>query len=126
MQNKPIPHNDANKRELKGLQMAREIGLKGNPDVSIQRLNKMTYKVRSQSDSSKWYMVVAKYDSTIVDVNQKWTCKCPDNTFTHIACKHIHAVLFSKAFRKKVYQDTIFQTPIDQHVINESSLGKIV
>lgn len=79
----------------------------------------MTYKVRSQSDTSKWYMVV--------QTEGAWTCDCPDSTYRHVACKRIHAVLFSKAFRKKVYQDTLFQTPVNQHIINESNeLGKIV
>jgi hypothetical protein len=111
-------------RELRGLEMAREIGQKGNPDVSIQRLNKMNYKVRSQSDPAKWYTVIAKYDSTIADVNQKWTCECPDNTFRHITCKHIHAVLFSKAFRKRVYQAPFYRHQSTNTLSTNLRLGR--
>src|SRR5581483_8271305 len=114
----PIAHQpDA--REMKGLAMAKDVSQKGKADVAIQLLNEMTYKVKSQSDTSKWYMVV--------QTEGAWTCECPDSTYRHVTCKHIHAVLFSKAFRKKVYEDTLFQTPVNQHIINESNeLGKIV
>ncbi|HZD83338.1 MAG TPA: SWIM zinc finger family protein, partial [Nitrososphaeraceae archaeon] len=33
-----------------------------------------------------------------------WTCDCPDFSFRHTECKHIHAVKFSKLLRKQVYQ----------------------
>lgn len=113
-------------RELKGLAMAKDLQ-KGTPDVSIQRLNKLTYRVKSQSAADKWYTVTMKYDAEVRDIGSKWSCDCPDHTFRHVTCKHIHAVLFSKAFRKKVYQDILLQTPVNQHIINEAThLGKIV
>jgi putative transposase len=122
------PSTPEKTRELRGLEMAKNIGgQKGKSDVAIQRLNKLTYKVRSQSDLSKWYTVVMKYDSLIQDIGSKWTCDCPDHSFRNVTCKQIHAVLFSKAFRKKVYQDTLLQTPVNQHIINEvNQLDKIV
>jgi len=49
----------------------------------------------------------------------------PDHTFRNVTCKHIHAVLFSKLLRKKVYQDT-FPTPINQSIIQAMQLGRIV
>jgi putative transposase len=104
-----------NRREMKGLEMAREFNT--TPDVSIQRLNKLTYKVRSQSDPSKWY--------SVFKIINGWRCECPDFTFRHITCKHIHAVIFSKLLRKRIYQDT-FPTLINQHIIDAKKLGKIV
>jgi transposase-like protein len=118
-----------NARELKGLEMARGIGRDGQPDVTIQRLNKLTYKVRSQSDPEKWYTVVKQYAKTFGENirDGQWTCDCPDHTFRKVVCKHIHSVLFSKLLRKKVYQDTLLQTPVNQNIINEANqLGKIV
>ena len=37
-------------REMRGMAIANEIGRRNNPDVSIQRMNKLTYKVKSQSN----------------------------------------------------------------------------
>lgn len=108
--------------------MANEIGRRNNPDVSIQRMNKLTYKVKSQSDPSKWYLVVKEYARTFGDKHDgKWSCRCPDYTFRHIECKHIHAVIFSKLLRKKVYKDVLLGLSPNQQVINEAiDLGKIV
>jgi putative transposase len=114
------------KREIRGLEMARAISDK--PDVSIQRLNKLTYKVKSQSDSTKFYTVVKQYGKTFGENvrDGKWTCDCPDHTFRNVICKHIHAVLFSKLLRKKVYQDNLIQTPVNQNIIDANKLGQIV
>ena len=120
---------ESTSRELRGLAMAKgAIGRRGNPDVSIQRMNKLTYKVKSQSDPSKWYTVIRAYGSNIGEREKThWTCDCPDFTFRHVDCKHVHAVIFSKLLRKKVYQDTLLQTPINQHILNEGKeLGKIL
>lgn len=112
-------------RELRGLEMAKDWS-KDTPDLSIQRLNKLTYKVKSQSGADRWYTVLMNYGEAW-DIEKKWTCDCPDHVYRHVVCKHIHAVLFSRAFRKKVYQDVLLQTPINQHIINEANqLGKIV
>ncbi|MEP0824001.1 MAG: DDE-type integrase/transposase/recombinase [Nitrososphaera sp.] len=115
-----------NAREMRGMEMARAISDK--PDVAIQRLNKLTYKVKSQSDASKFYTVIKQYSKTYGDNMRdgKWTCDCPDHTFRNVICKHIHAVLFSKLLRKKVYQDNLIQTPINQNIIDANKVGKIV
>lgn len=117
------------RRQMKGLEMASSFGKRDQPDVTIQRLNKVTYKVKSQSDPCKWYMVIMQYGSEKFPRwygESGWTCDCPDHTFRHVICKHIHAVLFSKLLRKKIYHDTLLQTPIDQNIINANSLGKVV
>ena len=67
-----------------GISTANEIGRRNNPEVSIQRLNKLTYKVKSQSNHDKWYTVINTY-------KEGWTCDCPDFTFRHLECKHVHA-----------------------------------
>lgn len=111
------------RRQMKGLEMARTI--RRTPDVAIQRLNKLTYKIRSQSDSTKFYDVIKQYSKTFGDDVKEghWICDCPDHTFRHVVCKHIHAVLFSKLLRKKVYADIVFtQTPINQNIVNVDPL----
>ncbi len=121
------PTSDMTTREVKGLAMAKDLDSK-TPDLSIQRLNKLTYKVRSQSDSNKWYTVVKQ------EARNNWTCDCPDFTFRLVKanvvdkrCKHIHAVLFSKLLRRQIYHDQLIQTPINQDIINESNkIGKII
>ncbi len=53
-------------REMKGLEMASRMRTKNEPDVSIRRLNKRTYKVHSQTDaSSTWF----SRSSMVGDVN---------------------------------------------------------
>jgi putative transposase len=110
-------NNGMTTREIRGLEMANKFGIANQPDVSIQRLNKLTYKVRSQSDPSKWY--------SVFKIINGWRCECPDFVFRHVTCKHIHAVIFSKLLRKKIYHDT-FPTPINQNTIDAKNLGKIV
>jgi transposase-like protein len=126
--------NVAGRREMKGLEMAKGFGSKSNPDVTIQRLNKLTYKVKSQSNSDKWYTVIKQYAKTFGDNirDGQWICDCPDFSFraaskkdgmTDGKCKHIHAVMFSKLLRKKVYQDIVLtQTPINQNIVNVDPL----
>lgn len=120
--------NQQRSRELKGLEMAKKIGRRNEPDVSIQRLNKLTYKVRSQSDSTKWYTVIKQYTKTMGENirDGKWMCDCPDHAFRNVVCKHIHAVLFSKLLRRKVYQDSLVQIPINQNIIEANKISKIV
>jgi putative transposase len=107
--------NNITTREMRGLAMASEIGRRNNPDVSIKRMNKLTYKVNSQSNHDNWYTVINTYDSG-------WVCDCPDFTFRHLECKHVHCVKFSKLLRKKVYLDTFANKPI----IPESKVGEII
>ena len=72
-----VAHADLTAREMRGLEIA-------NTDVALQRLNKLTYKVRSQSDPNTSYTVARTY-------NDGWICECPDYAFRHLECKHIHA-----------------------------------
>lgn len=89
-------------RKVRGLEIANTIGNRSAKAVSIKRLNKLAYKVRSQSNQDQWYNVINTYDDG-------WICECLDFQARHQNCKHIHAVHFSKLLRKKIYQDTILK-----------------
>jgi hypothetical protein len=57
-------------------------------------------------------------------------CECLDFQARHQNCKHIHAVVFSKLLRKKIYQDAILQ-PLQELQAKEVNpnvieLGQIV
>ena len=76
-----------NPRQEKG----REIALKSD----LLRLSDYHYHVHSQT---------TKRNYDVVKVGTKWTCSCPDYTFRHVCCKHIHAVEFSIELRREVRQ----------------------
>jgi hypothetical protein len=52
------------------------------------------------------------------------------DSYTHMQCKHIHAVQFSKLLRKKIYQDAILQPlqALQEKEVNPAAiqLGQIV
>ncbi len=73
-------------RELKGHAIAQS-------DGAIRRVDDYSYKVRSQS-SNGWY--------DIYSVEGAWYCSCPDQVFRDTRCKHVYAVEFSLALRKRV------------------------
>jgi putative transposase len=59
----------------------------------VDKINDFTYRVWSQSDAH--YIVVRE--------GLEWKCECPDFTFNHVVCKHIHAVeQFSLNERKTI------------------------
>ena len=109
-----VAYTDLTAREMRGLEIA-------NTDIALQRLNKLTYKVRSQSDPNTWYIVARNY-------SDGWMCECPDFAFRHLECKHVHAVKFSKLLRKKIYQDTFAQLVNNQNIGNYNAIdiGQIV
>ena len=78
-------------------------------DNQIKRINKLQYRVRSQSDDSKWYDIVKKYGHNLGGHQEgKWICTCPDFQSRHLTCKHVYAVLEWKKSRKKVIcQDVV-------------------
>lgn len=78
------------RREMKALTIVGQ-------NNQIQRVNHITYKVKSQS-SDFWYDVIHVY-------KQGWTCSCPDFIFRHEKvgeCKHIKSVLISNNLRKQI------------------------
>ena len=81
----------------------------------IKRINKLHYKVQSQSDSETWYEVEKKYARTFGTPHSgEWTCSCPDFTFRHLVCKHIYAVGFSKELRRKIVSQDVVPSSVSQ------------
>src|SRR2546422_2570689 len=74
-----------NKRETKG----KEIALKSD----LIRISDNFYHVKSQTTKREYD--VARTDGV-------WHCTCPDHTFRHVCCKHIHAIEFSIKIREEV------------------------
>ncbi|MGI0046468.1 MAG: IS6 family transposase [Nitrosotalea sp.] len=79
--------NQIEAREMKALTIVGQ-------NNQIQRINHVTYKVKSQS-SDFLYDVVHVY-------KQGWTCSCPDHIFRKVECKHIKSVLISNNLRKQI------------------------
>ena len=75
-----------NSREENGQRIA-------NTTNQIKRLDAYSYKVNSQSGNGE-------YD--IISTELGWVCSCPDHMFRGVKCKHIFAVEFSLALRKRV------------------------
>lgn len=77
----------------------------------IKRINKLHYRVKSQSSEEAWYDVQKLYAKTMGDSPREgeWTCSCPDFTYRQIVCKHIYAVGFSKELRRRIVSNDIAQ-----------------
>lgn len=82
-----------NPREIRGLLIAVK-------DSEVKRLNPLTYRVRSQSNPQKWYLVAK-------NSYNEWSCECPDHVHRRVVCKHIHAVKFSLKLRQKVTEENL-------------------
>jgi transposase-like protein len=50
----------------------------------VDKISDFAYRVWSQTESGQHYIVVRE--------GLEWKCECPDFTFNHVVCKHIHAV----------------------------------
>ena len=84
-----------NLRETKGKAIAQSAN-------QINRIDEYLYTVKSQSGNGEY---------AVTKVDDEWICQCPDNTYRHIPCKHIHAVNFSLTLRASVKERTI--SPIE-------------
>jgi putative transposase len=71
----------------------KEIAL--NPNQQILRINDYTYHVKSQT---------TKREYDVIKTESGWICTCPDHSYRHICCKHIHAVEFSLKLRQQVME----------------------
>ncbi|MCV0372410.1 MAG: DDE-type integrase/transposase/recombinase [Nitrosarchaeum sp.] len=79
----------------------------------IKRINKLHYRVRSQSNENLWYDVVKQYGQNLGGREDgRYTCTCPDFKFRSVICKHIHSVHFSKELRKKIVSEDVIQSPV--------------
>ncbi len=59
----------------------------------VRRLDDNEYAVRSQSGKGEY---------SVRATEAGWLCSCPDFVYRQVSCKHIHAVEFSRKFRKAV------------------------
>jgi transposase-like protein len=69
-----------------------------NHTNQIQRIEENFYTVKSQSGNGEY---------AVTKIEGEWICQCPDNTYRHVECKHIHAVKFSLTIRANVKERTI-------------------
>jgi hypothetical protein len=84
----------------------------------VKRINKLRYRVKSESGEDKWYDVVKRYGHNLGGHQEgEWTCSCADFTYRRIDCKHIFVVLFKTRLRKKIVQPEV--------VVEQSSLPTI-
>jgi len=74
-------------RESRGLEIVQ------SKEAQVNRVEENFYTVKSQAGNHEY---------AICKVNGEWTCECPDHTFRHVVCKHIHAVKFSLSVRAEV------------------------
>jgi transposase-like protein len=91
---------------------------------TIRRINKLHYKVKSQSAEETWYDVVRRYTTGRADLRQEgqWTCSCPDFQYRKIVCKHVYAVGFSKELRRKIVSQDVSPITIKSAQIAEFSI----
>lgn len=88
-----------NPREEKGKLIASE--------SKVFRVNDHYYKVHSQVKST--YYDITRSDNV-------WHCTCPDHTYRHLCCKHIHAVEYSLKIREEVKK----HNPVTVEPVNAS------
>ena len=95
------------KRELKGIRLANGAG-------AIKRINKLHYRVRSQSSDDKWYDVRKVYGSNLGSRQEGyWSCTCLDWKFNRLTCKHRYLILHSKKIPLEESNDRILHTSDD-------------
>jgi putative transposase len=106
--NAQFPKDGTNKemaRQVRGLAIVSVGSL-------IKRINKLHYKVKSQSSEETWYEVVKQYGHNLGGRQEgQWTCTCPDFQYRKIVCKHVYAVGFSKELRRRIVQQDVVQAP---------------
>lgn len=78
-----------NKEQITREEKEKEIALKSD----LIRVSDNFYHVKSQT---------TKREYNVVRTDEVWHCTCPDHTFRHICCKHIHAIEFSIKLRQEV------------------------
>ena len=77
------------KRLLRGHQMIER-------GIEPKQLSQNKFEIPSQSKDL--YYIVTSYANS-------WSCTCPDFTFRHVSCKHIHAVVLWQKISKKLEED---------------------
>jgi putative transposase len=109
MSKSPTFKEDAPDHELN--RQTRGLAIASAHCSTIKRINKLRYKVKSQSDEKKWYEVTKQYGHNIGGHEEgEWTCACPDFEHRHLVCKHIYAVCLSKELRRKIVSEDVIQS----------------
>lgn len=95
-------------RQVRGLAIVSIAG-------QIKRINKLHYRVKSQSDSKIWYDVVKEYGRNLGGRQDgQYSCSCCDFKYRRVICKHIHSVLFSTKLRNKIVSEDIAEPIVIQ------------
>jgi len=100
-----------NLRETRGLQIANA------KESQITRIDSATYEVLSQSGNGEYVVCLSE---------DEWHCECPDHRFRDIKCKHIWAVEFSLAIRKKVEAHVVTIQPVNTLICPACSSSLVV
>lgn len=103
-------------QELEKLREERGLEIFNNHKNHIQRVNALSYRVLSQSGNSSYL---------ISQVEDGWSCECPDHQFRGVKCKHIFAVEFSIALRKEVSNNLVIK-PLNPQICPYCQSDKIV
>jgi len=83
-----------NPRQLRGLEIAE------TKENQISRVNRATYRVRSQSGNGEYVVCLSE---------DEWRCECPDHKFRGVKCKHIWAVEFSLKVKEQVRKNLVIE-----------------
>ena len=87
---------------------------------AIERLGERHYRVTSQSGNGTYMVTKARMNRTI-----GWVCECPDFTYRQVKCKHIWAVEFSLALRKRVKESIVIE-PLSPNICPYCTSAQIV
>ena len=87
-------------QELEKLREERGLEIVNNHKNHIRRVDALSYRVLSQSGNGSYL---------ISQVEDGWSCECPDHQFRVVKCKHIFAVEFSIALRKEVSSNLVIK-----------------
>ena len=83
-----------NLREQRGSEIAQK------KEIQVNQVEENFFVVKSQSGNGEY---------AVFKVDNEWQCECPDFTFRHVACKHIHSVVFSLKMKEQVKASVIIQ-----------------
>jgi transposase-like protein len=86
----------------------------------IERIGERFYRVTSQSGNGTYIVTKARMNRVI-----GWVCECPDFTYRQVKCKHIWAVEFSLALRKRVRESIVIE-PLSPNICPYCTSNKIV
>jgi len=93
-------------QELEKIRQERGLEIANNHKNHINRVSSVSYHVLSQNGNGNY---------AVSQTEDCWSCECPDHRFRGVKCKHIFAVEFSIALRKKV-SDRLVIKPLNPQI----------